>query len=68
MPTTLGNLSSESILTLRIFELTGKEVFNTKLPPQNVRLDLPALANALYLYRLEMDDKLIDQGKISIME
>lgn len=58
----------ESILTLHIFELTGKEVFNAQLSPQNSRVNLPALANALYLYRLELDDKLIDQGKLSIIE
>ncbi|NEN25307.1 T9SS type A sorting domain-containing protein [Cryomorpha ignava] len=63
-----GYPSSESILTLRIFEITGREVFNAKLPPQNSRVDLPALANALYLYRLELNDKLIDQGKLSIIK
>ncbi|NEN24370.1 T9SS type A sorting domain-containing protein [Cryomorpha ignava] len=63
-----GYPNSESILTLRIFELTGKEVFNAKLPPQNSRVDLPSLANALYLYRIELDDKLVDQGKLSIIE
>ena len=62
------DLSSESILTLRIFELTGKEVFNTKLPAHTVRVTLPDMANALYIYQLELDNQLIDQGKISIME
>ena len=63
-----GYPSAESVLILRIFELTGKEVFNAKLPPQNSRVELLALANALYLYRLELDDKLIVQGKLSIIE
>src|SRR5690606_19707114 len=59
---------AESTLTLRIFELSGKEVFSAKLPPQNSKVNLPDLANALYLYRLELNDKLIDQGKLSVVK
>ena len=35
---------AESTLILRIFGLSGKEVFNAKLPTQNSRVDLPVLA------------------------
>ncbi len=60
------DISSEDILTIRVFEMTGRQIFTSRLKAQNVRIDLPDLANALYIYHIELNDKIIDQGKIAI--
>ena len=65
---TNGRIQSTDVLTLRMYELSGREVFSANLKAQNSRIELPDLANALFLYRIELNKNLIQQGKISIMK
>jgi plastocyanin len=54
----------QGAITLSIYDITGKTVFEKNLNGQNT-LDLSKLKEGIYLYNLSADNELIQTGKIA---
>ncbi|MCH8902895.1 MAG: T9SS type A sorting domain-containing protein, partial [Bacteroidetes bacterium] len=53
----------------RIFDITGNELMNIPLNENQQKLEIKSgrLANGIYLFKIEIENKYIDQGKFSVL-
>ncbi len=61
------SVDMEAGFTFVLIDFTGKTMFSQRIVSIHSTMNLPKLASALYFYQIQSKGKLVEQGKISIL-